>query len=34
VEPDRQRCLEQAADLLVVATERLVRASLGAVALG
>jgi glycerate kinase len=34
VEPDRQRCIEQAADLLVVATERLVRASLGAVTLG
>ncbi|MCW2517132.1 MAG: glycerate kinase [Mycobacterium sp.] len=34
VEPDRRRCVEQAADLLVVATERMVRASLGAVAPG
>jgi glycerate kinase len=34
VEPDRRRCVEQAADLLVVATERMVRASLGTDALG
>ena len=34
VEPDRLRCIEQAADLLVVATEQLMRASLGSVALG
>jgi glycerate kinase len=27
VEPDRQRCIEQAADLLAIATERLIRAS-------
>jgi glycerate kinase len=31
VEPDRQRCIEQASDLLTVATERLTRASLGSV---
>jgi glycerate kinase len=32
LEPDHQRCMEQASDLLVVATERLTLAALGAVA--
>jgi glycerate 2-kinase len=31
VEPDRQRCIEQASDLLTVATERLTRAALSPV---